>query len=74
MIPTKEELIKVITEADNWLAEVKPWFDEHAGEITTEPSEIKLIEITKEVMINQKIIKKLLLDEYGITVMTKKEV
>ena len=68
---TKEEYIKVITEADNWLADVKPWFDEHEGQEVTNPWDIKLIEVTRQVMKNQIIIKQLLLDEYGVTVMTK---
>lgn len=68
---TKEEFIKVITEADNWLEKVKPWFDEHEGQEVMDPRDIKLIEVTRQVMKNQIIIKQLLLDEYGVTVMTK---
>ena len=70
MIP-KEKCINLINEADDWLYETKKIIDARAGTVIEDPKEFELLDLCKQIMVNQILMKRYLLENYGITIMTK---
>ena len=73
-MPSKEELIKLIKDIDNYLGNAKEFFDKHEGEqIDAEHVEAvtNLCVNTIELLSKQYRLKRILLDEYGIMILTK---
>ncbi len=71
---SKEELIKLIEDIDDYLGEAKEIFDEHEGEevdIEHVDRVTKLCVNTIELLAKQYKLKMLLLEQYGINVITK---
>ena len=73
-MPSKEELIKLIKAIDDYLGRAKEFFDKHEGEevdIENVDSVTNLCVNTIELLAKQYKLKTILLEQYGITVMTE---
>ena len=73
-MPSKEELIKLIKDIDNYLGKAKEFFDKHEGEevdIEYVDRVTNLCVNTIELLAKQYKLKTILLEQYGITVMTE---
>lgn len=73
-MPSKEELIKLIKDIDDYLGRAKEFFDKHEGE----EIDIKYVDRVTELCVNttellakQYKLKTILLEQYGVTVMTE---
>lgn len=73
-MPSKEELIKLIKDIDDYLGRAKEFFDKHEGE----EIDIKYVDRVTELSVNtiellakQYKLKTILLEQYGVTVMTE---
>ncbi|SFU31955.1 hypothetical protein [Butyrivibrio sp. INlla21] len=73
-MPSKEELIKLIEEIDNYLGNAKEFFDKHEGEkvnIEDVDRVTALCVSTIDLLAKQYRLKRLLLNEYGVMILTK---
>lgn len=73
-MPSKEELIELIKKIDNYLGEAKEFFDKHEGENVDIEHVDKVTSLcvnTIELLAKQYKLKTILLEQYGVTVMTE---
>lgn len=73
-MPSKEEIIKLIKDIDDYLGRAKEFFDKHEGEEVDIEYVDRVTELsvnTIELLAKQYKLKTLLLEQYGITVMTE---
>lgn len=73
-MPSKEEIIKLIKDIDDYLGRAKEFFDKHEGEEVDIEHVDKVTDLcvnTIELLAKQYKLKTLLLEQYGITVMTE---
>lgn len=73
-MPSKEELIELIKKIDNYLGKAQEFFDKHEGEeigIEYVDRVTELCVNTIELLAKQYKLKTILLEQYGVTVMTE---
>lgn len=71
---SKEEIIKLIKDIDDYLGRAKEFFDKHEGEEVDIEHVDKVTDLcvnTIELLAKQYKLKTILLEQYGITVMTE---
>lgn len=73
-MPSKEEIIKLIKDIDDYLGRAKEFFDKHEGEEVDIEHVDKVTSLcvnTIELLAKQYKLKSILLEQYGITVLTE---
>lgn len=73
-MPSKEELIKLIKDIDDYLGRAKEFFDKHEGKEVDIEHVDRVTELcvnTIELLAKQYKLKTILLEQYGVTVMTE---
>lgn len=73
-MPSKEELIELIKKIDNYLGKAQEFFDKHEGEEINIEYVDRVTELcvnTIELLAKQYKLKTILLEQYGVTVMTE---